>query len=178
MSCFLLRPIQVVRLHDLLTLYWLGTIRHYYLCQVLMYFMLTHFDCHILCLSFLQIYPFLLEPYVRMYIIILFFIVSPWWVIHQWDFGPFTRDQFPSLSLFVPRFTYYVALFTMGHSVQLIYFRALFWMFKSAVNFQSFASAWDFQNIDLPPFWILLAAKSDQHCQQAIDGAWWWWWKY
>ena len=29
-------------------------------------------------------------------------------------------------------------------------------------------------NMDLPNFWILVAAKSDQHSQHATKGEWWW----
>ena len=39
------------------------------------------------------------------------------------------------------------------------------------IKFPGFVSAWDFQNLNLPDFWILLAAKNDQHLQQVTDGA-------
>ena len=70
LSCFLSHLIWVVRLYNVLTLYVLGKIRHYFLWNLLMYFLLMYFDCHISCLNILQIFLLLLEPRVRLYIYI------------------------------------------------------------------------------------------------------------
>ena len=56
LSCFLSHLIWVVRLYNVLTMYVLGKIRHYSLWNLLMYFLLMYFDCHISCLNICKIF--------------------------------------------------------------------------------------------------------------------------
>ena len=93
-SCFLPHTIWVVFLYYLPTPSWLGTILHDYLWNLLMSFLLTHFDCRISCLNILQIFMLILEQRVRIYIITLFllytsdesFISGIWDLLHVTNF--------------------------------------------------------------------------------------------
>ena len=51
----------------------------------------------------------------------LVFIVYLWWVIHQWNLGPFARDQFFIWYLFVQRFKYSMESFSISTFVRYLH---------------------------------------------------------
>ena len=112
-----------------------------------------------LCYAYIATYLISLPPWKNSNSPPLYDVYANQYILYTAKIKNTRNERVPKFSTLNPHTTY-------------IYTR-----FGQAINVQGFGSAWDFRNLDLPHYRILMAIKSDQHSNQGTGGAWWWWWQ-